>query len=147
MKFFTSYFYKIRFFKPYQIPISTAISDPKWYHDFKDQSHKFLDKRNVINGLRCEFLKPGEACHNLCSGKPCQYSPETCEFLKTYRKQIFALDKDFVLCKFKKLENIIKFKLKINEELEFILMVHEAITNKCSERKILQDYFQCNELI
>ena len=117
------------------------------FEDHAFQGVTSSHKRNVLNGLRCEFLKPGAACHNLCSGKPCQYSPETCDFLKKYRKQIFALDKDFVLNKFKNLENMIKFKLKINEEIEFILMVHEAITNKCSERKVLQDYFQCNELI
>lgn len=32
MKILTSYFYQIRNFKPYQIPLSTAISDPAWYH-------------------------------------------------------------------------------------------------------------------
>ena len=31
MEFYTSYFYKIRFMKPYMIPLSTAVFNPKWY--------------------------------------------------------------------------------------------------------------------
>lgn len=34
MKFYTSYFYKLRFFTPNMLPFSTAKWDPKWYHNF-----------------------------------------------------------------------------------------------------------------
>ena len=33
MKIRLSYFYQIRFFKKNMIPMSTALSDPEWYHD------------------------------------------------------------------------------------------------------------------
>jgi len=33
MKVRISYFYQIRNFKTNMIPMSTALSDPAWYHD------------------------------------------------------------------------------------------------------------------
>ena len=50
MKLAISYFYQIRFFKPYMIPVSTAHWDPAWYHDWAGAAHVFVDKRGVING-------------------------------------------------------------------------------------------------
>ena len=50
------------------IPISTALSDPKWYHQNKGPQFTFLDKNNVINGLRCKELAPGQICAGLCNG-------------------------------------------------------------------------------
>ena len=62
MKLAISYFYQIRFFKPYMIPVSTAVSDPQWYHNFQDKNYIFLDKRGVANGFRCELLHGDETC-------------------------------------------------------------------------------------
>ena len=56
MKLAISYFYKIRFFQPWMIPISTAAWDPKYYHDNKGKDYLFVDKRGVINGYRYEAL-------------------------------------------------------------------------------------------
>jgi hypothetical protein len=86
MKVWTSYFYAVRFMKPWHIPVSTAVSDPAWFHDFKGKQHVFVDKRGVLNGLRSEKLKPGNACEGLCRGRPCNDVPETCGFLEAYRK-------------------------------------------------------------
>ena len=58
MKLAISYFYKIRFFQPWMIPISTAAWDPKYYHDNKGKDYLFVDKRGVINGYRYEALAP-----------------------------------------------------------------------------------------
>ena len=145
MKLYTSYFYQVRFFKPYQIPLSTAIWDPRWYHNFKRQNHYFIDKNGVINGLRCEQLKPGETCHNLCKGKPCQYNLESCKFLEEYRKQIFSIDRDSYIKNLEVVGQIVKEKLNFIEEPEIILLVHEAPDNECSERKVLQEFFNCKE--
>lgn len=43
MKLCTSYFYRIRFFRPDIVPFSTAKWDPKWYHNFQGQANIFLD--------------------------------------------------------------------------------------------------------
>lgn len=39
MKIYTSYFYMVRFMKPYMIPLSTAKFDPAWFH--KELGHKY----------------------------------------------------------------------------------------------------------
>jgi len=145
MRICTSYFYSIRFFKPWQVPVSTALSDPKWFHDFKGSKHKFLDKNKVINGLRAEFLHPNASCEGLCHGRVgCKSTPDECQFLKAYEKQIFSLDRDIVLKKLSKLASAIQAKLK--HEVEIVLIVHEAPSNPCSERSVLQKFFQCEEL-
>lgn len=57
MKIRTSYFYQIRNFTRNMIPISTAVWDPTWYHNFtNDYNYIFKDKRNILNGLRLESI-------------------------------------------------------------------------------------------
>ena len=83
MKIYISYFYNIRFLKPYQIPLSTAIWDPKWFHNGLGNNEVFLDKNGVLNGLRLEELNPGSC--NAC-GCPCKIKNyQDCIFLKSYR--------------------------------------------------------------
>ena len=74
MKIKTSYFYQIRNFKPYQIPLSTAISDPAWYHS-KTEDY-YIDKNGVINGLRIGMLQPQRSLGYLCGGKNCMQKPD-----------------------------------------------------------------------
>ena len=73
------------------IPVSTAVSDPAWYHNFTyDKTFTFLDKRGVVNGLRCEELHGDKNCNGLCLGKNnCKTkNPNECLFLKTYKQQL-----------------------------------------------------------
>ena len=85
MKVYTSYFYKIRFFKPNMIPISTALRDPKWYHQNQNQEHWFIDKNGVINGLRAPVFAPGLAATAVSScGASCPKDFKNCDFLKAY---------------------------------------------------------------
>ena len=97
MKLALSYFYQIRNFKKFMIPVSTAVWDPKWFHDFKNKDYIFKDKNGIYNGIRFEELMPNKNCDNFCL--ECKegnnlYTPQTCEFLKRYRNQIQKLDKD-----------------------------------------------------
>lgn len=147
MKIYTSYFYKIRFFKPNQIPVSTALSDPKWFHANKDKDFKFIDKNGVINGLRAEWLKPGASCHNLCHGREgCQYVPESCAFLSAYKEQLESMPIEESVHRLEELGSYLKSIMGFEGEPEIVLIVHEAPTNKCSERGVLQSYFKCSEL-
>lgn len=149
MEIYTSYFYQIRFFRPNMIPLSTAIWDPRWYHDGHDQSYTFVDKRGVINGLRCEALKPefSEELHDPCKGPAnCSRTPSTCEFLQMYRKHLASIDSvDYI----RRIENLCK---KVQKQLGFlddpipVLIVHEAPSNPCSERGPLQEWAKCVEL-
>ena len=125
MKLAISYFYQIRFFKPYMIPVSTAVSDPQWYHNFQDKNYIFLDKRGVANGFRCELLHGDETCSGLCFGrKYCLDNPNNCLFLKQYRKQ---LDKINILDFLKETSNFAKRVKKcmgFKEEPIVVFVVH-----------------------
>ena len=106
MKIYTSYFYNIRFFPSNLIPLSTAMSDPKWYHDFKDQDYVFYDKRGVLNGLRAAPFAPRSNLAGLCYGaESCQQNPENCPFLVNYLNQLRHLDFTEIIDRFKKLND------------------------------------------
>lgn len=138
MRLFTSYFYQVRFFKPWQIPLSTALGDPAWFHEFKGKDHVFIDKNGVLNGSRSIKLQPGRSCHGLCSGKPCAYSPESCAFLREYKKQIFSINRESYIAKLYLFLEKLRSVLDFSNEPEIVFIVHEAPTNPCSERVVLQ---------
>lgn len=147
MKIFTSYFYQVRFFKPYMIPLSTAIWDPKWFHDNKDHAYTFVDKNGVINGLRCEALHPGRSCSGLCHGAAgCSFTPDSCEFIKKYKEQLAAVDATDYLHRIENLCKTAQKQLGFTHEPVAVLLVHEAPSNPCSEREALQEWAHCTEL-
>ena len=138
MKIFITYFYNIRFFKPHTIPISTAVWDPKWYHDFQGHEIIFKDKNNVLNGIRYPDLSPA----NIAPCCPCENKdPTTCQFIKDYAEYLDTLDFDKVYSDLTFIGNKGKEILKFDEEPEICLMVYEKPDNPCSERKSLIEYF------
>lgn len=149
MKIFTSYFYQVRFFKPNMIPLSTAVWDPAWYHNgFKDNSSIFIDKNNVINGLRVLPLVPDETCSNLCHGREnCKDSdPITCSFLDAYHKQLQKINYYEFLGKLESHVSYLCNRFNISGEPFAVIMFHEALTNPCSERIVVQKWFAENGL-
>ena len=138
---YLSYFYQIRFFTPDFLPISTAVWDPKWYHDFQGPKHKFRDKNNVLNGVRSEYLHPDCTCRDLCRGpETCKtLDPTTCDFLKSYRRQLDKIDIDRML------NNIELYMNKVGAKYP-VFMVHEAPSKKCSERDTLMSWFSDNNV-
>lgn len=148
MKVYTSYFYQVRFFKPWMIPISTAKSDPKWYHEGKNNDHWFIDKNGVINGLRAaEAFAPGAQLEGLCHGEfnvdKCGW-PGSCAFLRGYVNQLANLDFTDTIVRLERLANHAKEYLGFNEEPIIVLLVHEAPQNACSERAAIQEWFRKN---
>ena len=65
--------------------------------------------------------------------------------MKVYRKQIFSLDREKLLDSLLKVARVIQQKLKFTEDPELVFIVHEAPVNVCSERAVLQDFFECTE--
>lgn len=131
------------------IPASTAIFDPRWFHDFKGQRYIFKDKRDILNGLRYETIIVQDKCPHLC---PCEArNSADCAFLKTYRTELEKLDFALIM---KQLETFCRQYCEeeaIDEEPIMVLIVHEAPNNPCSERWALIDYFnthgvECKEL-
>lgn len=144
MKVALSYFAQLRNFKPHMIPISTAIYDPKWFHDNKNPSHKFIDKRGVLNGIRCRELAPGKSCSGLCSGKAnCSEQPEYCAFLHKYYEQLQNIDKDRFIIYCNKVASVASDYLNIPvDDITLVFMVYEKYDNPCSERNCLLDFLK-----
>lgn len=142
MKIYITYFYEIRFLKQHQIPLSTAIWDPKWFHNWKGNSEVFLDKNGVLNGLRLEELNPG-TCH--ASGCPCDIKNyQECRFLKEYRTGLDKIDFPALMKKLKTIATGWKNTAGFLEEPEIILVVYETPDNPCSERQPIIDWFEKN---
>ena len=164
MNVYISYFNNIRNMNYHCIPISTAMYDPKWYHENSyDKSHTFLDKRFVINGLRCESLvfniheyNKLVASKQECS-RDCKQIPGECAFMKKYREQLdrlypqdvmdfFYRVRDYVR-DFWSMNNSINKLEDDNKDYDIVLLVHEKPDIKCAERPVLQDWFLKNLFI
>lgn len=145
MKVYTSYFYQIRNFAPYQIPVSTAAWDPKWYHANKGNDNVFIDRNGVINGIRIGALQPNKSLHGLCQGAAsCTCKSEQCAFLKGYEAQLLELDFNKIWDNLNKLAEVVKDTLEFKEEPEVVLIVYETPDNRCSERQAIQKLFSIN---
>ena len=146
MKWYISYFYQVRNLDSKVIPMSTAIWDPKWYHNFKGNSFTFRDKKGVLNGLRCEKLMPTEVydASSDCpsdGAKSCMHKSEAgwCNYLTKYYNYLKGLDFDDFR---RSTEELCK---DIDEDCEGVcLLVHEAFDNPCSEREPLLKWFEEN---
>lgn len=142
MKLYTSYFYQIRFFSPNIVPMSTALYDPKWYHNHRGPNHVYLDKRQVINGIRIESFHPDNTCADLCHGRPCDSTPDQCEFLRRYRAQLDKIDFDEFIKWCKRFAKIYRKSMNLKDEVSLAFIFHETPDNPCSERVVFQQWFQ-----
>lgn len=150
MKYYISYFYQVRFMKPYHIPLSTAIWGPSWYK----QGNPWVDKNGVMNGLRADVFAPDQSCEGLCRGREdCSIYPsvppwddlaQTCPFLQAYWKQLSNLNFQEIISRCENLAQRVKSYLNFSQEPVIILLVHEAPNNPCSERRIIQKWFATN---
>lgn len=144
----TSYFYQIRNFKRNMIPVSTAIWDPKWYHNFSgDYNYIFKDKRGIVNGLRIlPIIECGKTAQSCKGPEQCHYTSSTpaCPFLESYRDNLEQLNINTLIKDF----NFLAFRYQIREHIEdeiiIALIVYETPKNLCSERGALIDYFNSN---
>lgn len=132
--------------KPYMIPLSTAVWDPKWYFHFQKQGFVWKDKNGVYNGLRASVFAPGPSCEGLCRGpETCSTrSPQNCDFLKAYRNQLDLLDYKDIIARCERIGNFIQKRENFPEAPIIIFLVHEAPQNPCSERRVIQEWFAAN---
>ena len=152
IKVYTSYFYQIRNMNENCLAFSTALGDPKWFHEFTgDKTYKFIDKNGVLNGLRAEPFCPHLDLppEKICSGKEgCAHLaadlPWYCDFLLEYYKKLTMLDPQDIEQRFRKVQADWEEYLGHSIEPTFILLVHEAPTNPCSERVMLQRWLKEN---
>lgn len=150
MQIYTSYFYQIRNFTSNLIPISTCLSDPQWYRPPADKEY-YIDKRGVVCGLRYEPLIVQRKSTFSCYGpEGCWYANAdtrdpygnkvSCPAMQEYEQLLYSLvDKEKTLKAFEYCLN------KFNADT-IVLIVYETPDNPCSERKALQEFFNCEEL-
>lgn len=145
VQLYTSYFYQIRHFKNYMVPVSTAMWDPAWFHDGMGPAYVFKDKRGIYNGIRAEcfhFEGDDHGCGDQCLLAP--KDPSKCDFLRRLREQYDKLNFNEILNRCERLANYIKDieKMAILPSLVFIF--YETPKNLCSERVVLQQWFKDN---
>lgn len=145
MRLATSYFYQIRNFKEWMIPVSTCLSDPDWFKAPEGKEY-FYDKRGVVCGLRYEPLIVQR--HGTC-GCPCESRnlAPACPTMTEYSQLLNSLvDKEKTLKAFEYCANKFQKEIGFKSEPIIVLIVYEAPTNLCSERWALQKFFNCKEL-
>lgn len=148
MKILISYFYQIRFFKPNYIPLSTAMSDPKWFHQNRGKSFYYKDKRGVYNGLRAEPFVPVPDESLPCPGpQKCEKVGTACAPLGYYYGQLKNLDFNSIMKRFQHLGNLVKEIENFSEEPIPVLIVHEPPNCPCSEREVIKRWFFDNGYI
>lgn len=143
MLIFTSYFYQVRFFDKYLIPLSTALYDPKWFHDNKGDNYVFKDKNGVYNGLRFPTFNPSKSAQ--CK-KDCELDPHNCSFIKSYSQYLDSLDFDKVYESLEEISKSVKSYENLDRDPSIVLLVHEVPTNACSERMPLQKWFRSHDM-
>lgn len=144
MRIYTSYFYMVRFMKSHHIPLSTAVWDPKWFHNFQGQDAMFIDKRGVLNGVRASMFAPDDTCKDLCRGREhCNPpDPDNCMFLRNYSVQLRKMDANKFMEYLQFISDNFTQLLHLDREPVFILLLHEDPHNPCSERWPLQKWFR-----
>lgn len=149
MQIKTSYFYQIRNFTPNLIPVSICITDPDWYRPPRGKEY-YIDKRGIICGLRYEPLIVQK---NIIYNCPCenkQLLQGQCDFMKQYKDLLNTVNFEKVIKAFNYCIKL--FSLPFDDkETVIVLMLYETPNNPCSERLIIQEYFnnhgiECKEL-
>ena len=127
------------------IPVSTCLSDPKWFVPSDDKEY-YIDKRGVICGLRYEpLIVQSQGAH----GCPCEdrSAAPACPTMREYKQLLNTLvDKEQTLKALEYCATKFQKELGFEEEPIIVLIVYETPSNPCSERYALQEYFDCKEL-
>lgn len=146
MLIYIANFAQLRYFTSNCIPISTCNSDPKFFHNNSyNKNIYFIDKNNVINGIREESFLIGEVFEQLeehcVPNCPWKYKNPNCGFLKAYRAHLDTIDFDWLLKEFNRVAEDVRKITHYEGEPIICLMVWEAVNNPCSERGPIKDWF------
>lgn len=147
MQVMISYFYQIRFFTPNIIPLSTAMYDPKWYHDFRSQDYHFRDRNGVFNGFKITQLIPQHFDETTeCTSGKCSMNPPNCTFLQAYLAQLRQIDCRKFISDLEERSIHLLNSHNISGEPVIAFIVHEAPSKVCSERIIIDQWLTENHI-
>ena len=147
MKVMISYFNNIRNFDTDVLPVSTAMWDPKWYHNSLAPDNIFIDKRGIVNGMKCrklilpitdwyELENSNEECRH-----DCPFIGTNCKFMQKYRHHLDTIKFDKLLTSFQTMLQYVNQLLGL-ECKDVVLLVHEKPDKLCSERVVLKAWFK-----
>ena len=146
MKIYISYFNNIRHFNKYDIPLSTAMWDPKWF------THH-IDKNGVINGLKCTpLIMDWEKWSQLCIDgeecrKDCQFKHGSCKFEQVYYEHLKTVKIKALLGWFQAIcYKVAELNNDDIEKFRIVLIVHEPPTRDCAERPVIMKWFKENNI-
>lgn len=152
--FYTATFNQVRYMSKYILPLSICSGEPSWYHDFKDRSYCFFDKREVYNGLVAwslvlnpKTVKKIEDQGAMCR-KNCPYDTHTCLFKSLYALQLKNISIHKILSDIENIKETYRklARIKDYENIDICFMVYEQPTNLCSEREVVKKYFEDNNI-
>ena len=152
--FYTATFNQIRYMNKYILPLSICSGEPSWYHDYKDRSYCFFDKRGVYNGLVAwplildpKTVKKIEDQGAMCR-KNCPFDTHNCLFKSLYALQLKNTSIYKILSDLEDIKETYRklAKIKDHENIDICFMVYEQPTNPCSEREVIKEYFESNNI-
>ena len=147
-------FNQIRYMTEYDLPLSICSGEPSWYHDYKDRSYCFFDKRGVYNGLVAwplvldpKTVKKIEDQGAMCR-KNCPFDIYNCLFKSLYTIQLNCTSIDIILAFIEDIKETYSklSKIKDKNNINIIFLVYEQPWNKCSEREVVKEYFKSNNI-
>ena len=146
LKFYITNFANMRYLNETCIPISTCLSDPAFFHNnTRDKNVCFLDRHNIMNGIREELLSPKFLREEDCvCQKACPFlnlNP-SCPFLCAYSHYLNTIDFTSLLAEFERTAEEVRQATNFVGEPIIVLLVYEAENNPCSERVPLQNLFK-----
>lgn len=139
-------FYQVRFMNENILPLSICSGEPSWFHDGKDRSYVFTDKRNVVNGLiatplclSSQTAAKIDDMGGMCS-KHCQQDKHHCLFKDLYYSELINKDINEILKYLEEVKRTYKRSKEIKGDVDIALLVYEQPDNICSEREVVKRY-------
>ncbi len=125
MKYFISYFARLKDFTSNMMPVSTVVFEKEWFRGKVEHIPELVPPTQIAVELEAK----GEMCRKNC--------PLTvpCAFMARYKEYLDSLDFNKVLLKLELLT------LKYPTVDTIVLMVYEKYDVPCAERPCLQAWF------
>ncbi len=125
MKYYISYFARLKDFTTNMMPVSTAVFEQSWFRDKVEHIPELQPPSSIVVELEAK----GEMCRKNCPF----HAP--CAFMDLYKQYLNSLDFNKVLTKLELLT------LKYPAVDTIVLMVYEKYDVPCAERPCLQAWF------